>query len=237
LLRSKQLQEILNAIANRQKAETDAAAELLRIQISNAQKLQKAQFEAINKKRQYEEQQNQIVNEKLIKMGFDAAKVIANQNLKESLKNLELEKQAKLKEAKQNGADKDTIAKIQKEYQERAKEEKKLDKARTQARKKQAEEESKRLVANTQQQLANLKPFNLKGIKEAMDNFAAQAKTETGEDPTKGDKFKVLISGLSASLANFTKQFESQIKEIAYAQSAIDTRLQGSGLNRLFGSY
>ena len=120
----KQLQDILKLISDEQAARMAAENELLRLQISNAQKLADLQIEQINKKLAYQLQQEHTVNERLIKMGYDAAKVASAQQLRERLRALDAEEKEKLKKTK-NSSD---AATIKKEYDNKRKAERELHK-------------------------------------------------------------------------------------------------------------
>lgn len=230
----KELQEILRLIADRQTAEEKAEQELLGLQISNAKRLALLQIENINKQARYKEQQEQSVNEQLIKMGYKAAEVVARKSLQERLTVLKKEQEEAIKLA---GGDQAEIKRINKTYAAKRKAEKQFQKDIDKAEEARSKAESKRLVQNAQHALASTKMFDFQAMKEVLNDFTAEFKKETGESANKGDQVKLVLAAMTERLANFTKQFESQIKDIAYAQSAIDTRLQGSGLDKLMGSY
>ena len=224
--------QVLQDIANEYKVKAKAEADLLSLQLTNAERLLSLQIANTNKLETYQEQQNQKVNEKLIKLGFDANSVISKDDLKQRLANLEKYYKKRISHAKGNRK-----KELQEELAEKIKNEEKLSKKRKELEDKEKKEEAKRLVQGAQKELANLEVFNFGEMRNVLKEFADNIKTETGKDVGVGGKIGLVMAATVEKLANWTKQLESQIKDIAYAQSEIDTRLQGSGLNKLFGSY
>ena len=72
--------------------------------------------------------------------------------------------------------------------------------------------------------------FIEQGMDEADATAAAKKKVEE-------DRKAIVKEATYQALANFAKQLEGTINDVGLAQGQIDTRLQGSGLQRLAGSY
>ena len=147
------LQKVLRMIADRSKAEEEAADRLLALQISNAKKLFDVQVEYSNRQETIRLQQEQEINERLIKMGYSAAAVVAKASLAERLKAIDEEEKIALK-GKHGGA----AAKVRAEYDEKRKAERELQKEIDKANTARAREEAKR----RQKQEEDLYKQNLK---------------------------------------------------------------------------
>lgn len=246
----KELQKILKLVADKTDAEKRAANELLGLQLSNAQKLYDLQIDQIKKKKDFEERQNQVVNERLIKMGYDAAAVMAKASLQERLKAIDEEEKAALS-GKRGGA----VARVRKEYEaKRAAEkafQKDIDKANAARAKEKAkldrkqEEELYKRSKDHFDSLGNAL-FSSKrwedAVKDLTETFMDQGMSEgdakaAAEKKAQEHKEIAVREAAYQALANFAKQLEGTINDIGTAQGTIDTRLQGSGLQRLAGSY
>ena len=248
------VQKVLQSIQDVGKAQQQAQQDLLRLQISNAEYLAKLQIEQINKQAAYKLKQEQAINERLIKMGIDAAAVIEKRTLAERIKALDEEEKAALKGARGKAA-KD---KIKAEYVEKRKAEaefqKEIDKAE-QAREKEKEKRDKKAAENLYKE--NLKHFDNLGnalfspkkFKEAVKDLTEYYMSEEGGGLSEADattkatetakKNRRVAAGAAVeqALANFAKQLEGTLSDIANARSEIDTRLWGSSNRRVMGSY
>jgi len=236
------VQKVLQSIQDVGKAQQQAQQDLLRLQISNAEYLAKLQIEQINKQAAYKLKQEQAINERLIKMGIDAAAVIEKRTLAERIKALDEEEKAALKGARGKAA-KD---KIKAEYVEKRKAEaefqKEIDKAE-QAREKEKEKRDKKAAENLYKE--NLKHFDNLGnalfspkkFKEAVKDLTEYYMSEEGGGLSEADattkatetakKNRRVAAGAAVeqALANFAKQLEGTLSDIANARSEIDTRL------------
>ncbi|MBP5470939.1 MAG: hypothetical protein J6Z11_17040, partial [Candidatus Riflebacteria bacterium] len=200
----------------------------------------------INKKQAYQVQQQQIINTKLISMGYSANQILAKDELAEKLKVIKAEYATRIKEAKgaqkkilkdeMDAAVKAAKSKVDTLINEILEKSEELDK-------KQKKKQSQQLLGGAQGNLSqtlSTSPFNIQELKQALEDLSDDLRETLGEEAGlgKGDKAKLMLASAATALANYTKQLASQIKEIAYAQSEIDTRLQGSNLNKTyFGSY
>ena len=225
--------QLLEELAKRYKAEEKAEAELLAVQLTNAQRLADLRIAQINKEKLYKEQKEQEVNEKLIKMGLNAQAVIDKDYVKKKTALLEKEYAKKIKDA--DKADKqilkNELAGKKKEVEAEIKE---IEKQRKDLEKKQNKQISKQLIGGAQSNMTGImgsQPLNFQAMQDALDSFAEDIKDETGKDVSAVDESRLIFASLTQSLSNYTRQFSEQIKDIAYAQSEIDTRLQGSNLN------
>ena len=225
--------QLLEELAKRYKAEEKAEAELLAVQLTNAQRLADLRIAQINKEKLYKEQKEQEVNEKLIKMGLNAQAVIDKDYVKKKTALLEKEYAKKIKDA--DKADKqilkNELAGKKKEVEAEIKE---IEKQRKDLEKKQNKQISKQLIGGAQSNMTGImgsQPLNFQAMQDALDSFAEDIKDKTGKDVSAVDESRLIFASLTQSLSNYTRQFSEQIKDIAYAQSEIDTRLQGSNLN------
>ena len=195
-------QQILQAINDEYTNRTKAEADLLSLQLTNAERLLSLQIANVKKLDTYREQQNQKVNEQLIKLGFDANAVIAADEREQKLKAINDEYAIRIKQA--HGAYKKTL-KAEKEARIKAlgQVEDELAKKRKELKKKEQKEESQRLVQNVQKELVNIDGvFNFGAIHEALGSFADEIKKTTGQDVGAADETRLLMAAAVSKLAN-----------------------------------
>ena len=246
----KQLQEVLRIIAERTEAERAAENELLGLRISNAEKLARLQIERINKQTEYQLQQEQLVNERLIKMGYNVAAVVNKKSLEERLKAIDEEEKAAVK-GKSGGA----AAKVHEEYAAKREAEKefqkeidKTEKARAKEKAKQEKKQSEDLFKQNQKHFDSIGNalFSKKrfedAVKEMTDQFMEQGMGETeakqkATEQANTDRKLAAANATLNALAGFAKQLEGTINDVGLAKSSIDTRLQGSNNANIGGSY
>lgn len=205
------------------------------------------------------QQQNEIlkqalrVEEEVTKKRLTLAKAALNEEQKaKEAKELAAAKAVAKEQGKKltNEEKKAIIAKVEAEFQ---------------ARKKNLEAEAKWDEKNRKdakkKELADAKKEELKKSKEfkkdAADNIFGKGKSlgdrfgaiknvvgnagKVNEDGTitksKGAALTAALSVATSALANFAKQLEGEMNQIAGKKSAIDTRLQGSSNEKRFGSY
>lgn len=248
----KQLQEVLRIIAERTEAERAAENELLGLRISNAERLAKLQLEQINKIKSYQLQQEHLVNERLIKMGYDAAKVASAQQLRERLRALDEEEKKRLEKVKNS---KGTQNSIRKEYEQKRAAERALhkdiekeEKAWLKEKAKQEKKQSEDLYKQNQKHFDSLGNalFSKKrfedAVKEMTEQFMEQGLTEPeakqkATEKAQEDRKTMAKEAAYQALAGFAKQLEGTMNDVGLSKSAIDTRLQGSNNANIGGSY
>lgn len=209
------------------------AQRLLKLQASNAEELYKLRVKLAKDENDFKIKQEHDLLKRLTELQFDQAEAEAAIKRKNSLK----EAQAKLKEAKKNKniagiADaKAIIAAVKEEYKQRSKEQKKLDKEITLAEKNRQKE-----AVNAAKSIQSSSGVSLIG------SGAEHIYKELRANGYSDEEAKKAISGARKGAAkdiflNFAQALEGTMKEVADAQGAIDTRMQGSGQRTYLGSY
>lgn len=257
------LSEIMQNISKRLKMEEEAESQLLALQISNAQKLYNLQLSYIKSKAQREIEENQAINEKLIRQGFDAELVLSNERLSlkrkewEAARDAEKERLAGSSEKELNNA----LAIIDAQYAKKLQAEEafqkkniemldKIEKAREKEKEKDAKKRAKndqKLAKETYGSLGNIIFGNLNGkTEEFLEKFkdAHPEYMENGELTAEGRKAfnsartSAAMAASFDALAGWARKLEGTIEEIGKSKGEIDTRLQGLRAGKSWlGSY
>lgn len=235
------ISEVLKQIANIEAVTKQSENKLNELRLSNAKRLAELQIEQVNKVAAAKLAREQKLNERLIKMGFDAVQVVNKFSAEQMKEYLEKEKEAKLKNAKKiakaTGEDIDSIKKrITDEYAFRNKKAKEFNAAQEKERKKQqaaiaseAADVAKKALGG----IGGLFGLNNKSAKEQVKEYLREqgvAESDLDKQANKALKDAKLAEAFNA-LASFAKELGSTTKEIGDAKSQIDTRLQGSSNN------
>ena len=219
--------------------EVSLADALLKLQISNAESLLKRQEENALKVQKTRLEYEKKTNELLIDMGFTSNQILAADKrqkdmaaAKQALKEANKIKDPIAKAAAQKEA-KETLARIKNEYKNRTKEEKELDRLKTKQDAAHFAEQKKQvqsIYGNTFNTF-----FNPNKTKDALAQLKASGLSdEEAKATVKWAKFDAAVGALD----NYAKKLNGTIEEVARSQTAIDTRLYGSGNDKsIFGSY
>jgi hypothetical protein len=256
------LNELFQKMDDLSKRTTAAEEELNNLRISNAEHLAKLQIDLLNKKARQELELQQEVFQKYLEDGGRMSAVLAREERRNKLRELEEQLQRELdgkSEAERTAIEAAAELRreaLEREFEERLEHEvglreelKKLDEAEAKAKRKQKakeELEEKKKIKDRAKEAASAaqdalgggdlsKIFRGKNIDAAMAELTAKGKSE--------EEAREIIRGAQANavynaLAGFAKQLESTATDVAEAQSEIDTRLQGSKNDKsVFGSY
>ena len=236
-----QLKAILQVINDEASARKSMEEELLNIQITNMDRLKGVYLDHLAYEEKAKLDKERTINERLVKMGLNAAAVVAKGSLEERLKALDEEEKNALK-GKKGGA----AAKIKAEYAAKREEQKKLeaeiDKVNA-ARKKEEEKYNKKKIKDLKSmassEFSTLGDVIFKDKESAIQNLMAEKglSREDAETAVKGQRAQVLAEQGQKLIEDFAKQLQGRIDEIASAQTSIDTRLQGAKQKTILGSY
>lgn len=230
-----QLNEMFSKMDDYDLRMQEAEEALNNLRISNAKKLADLQIDLMNRRAVEEENLNQKVREKLLEEGFSAQAILLADQLDSALREIEEEYAARIK-----AADKATKKILEnekkarkkakeKEIKEEAKATEKILQEAEKARKKKEEAKKKDDKANKRDAFSAVEGFNPIGIGNT--KIAREKLNEKGVTDRSEQNKILLASALNAAgkkLANFAKQLEGTVAEVAEAQTEIDTRLYGS---------
>ena len=224
------------------KLEKRAAQELLEIQIANAQKVYDTKLKNATAMLEREK----LLEEQFRRKGIEEDKIAKSKEIATNIKKLQEEEKARL--AGVSKKDKATREAIKKEYKEKIEKEKNVDKETLAlyTKRKKTEEKIQKEQLKTQRKEEAAAYAELR--KQGLSKEEAKIKLEelTGASADEADKIATgaaiaktikVADKVTNFIGDFAKQLAGTIKEIAYTQTEIDTRLQGSSHDKKGNSY
>ena len=237
---TQQLEKLYKLMKDINRQQIEAADDLLKLQLSNEEKLYQEHINYINRKAIAEQKFQTDVNLKLIQQGFYEQVQLDQERYEKKL-----QKEKELKEAGASETDiKQELAAIDAIYDAKLAGETEFQNAKAKIEDKLKKDSAKKdanIAKSVYGNLGDVLFGSLSGKTEELIDKLKEAHPEWSDEEVaeqaKKAKKDATVAATYEALANFAKKLESTIEDIGSSQAAIDTRLWGSSNKKFLGSY